>query len=1389
MTAGARPTAAAVALLAAAAAGIPGTVHAQGYNPAVNYGLPNFANSPNLRKFVDSLPGVGLPGCVVGSPANGCNENNLGQYIPLAAADTTSYPGSDYYEIGLRAYHERMHSDLPATALRGYYQINGLDHTNQYLGPLILAQRNRPVRIVFRNELPLSTDAANAEAPFGNLPLPVDTTVMGAGMGPLGGTQVYTQNRATIHLHGGLSPWISDGTPHQWVTPAADPTPYKKGDAFQNVPDMVGAGKSIPAPAAGDGLASFFYPNEQSARLMFYHDHAYGITRLNVYAGEAAGYLLTDPVEEDLITGANATGNGLPAVLPDLGGVYHWGIPLVIQDRTFVNDPTTHATASANLAAATAAGLLNPVTGVAYQPSPLTSQNDPRWSWGAGGNLWFPHEYMPNQDLYSATGQNPLGRWDYGPWMNPPMVVQNPVLPTPTLLPESFGDTMLVNGAAFPYATLPPQAIRLRILNACNDRALNLQLYYAATPGGVVCDGVRTDPATGAVPPPDACTEVSMVPAAPNAAYPTWPKDGRAGGVPDPSTGVGQIVQIGNEGGFLVKPAVWPNQPIDFDYNRKNVTFGGVTSHALLLMSGMRADVIVDLFGVAPGAVVMLYNDAPAPMPLFDSRNDYFTDAPDLTTVGGALPTPPGFGPNTRTVMQIRVAGTTTQAAPYDVNALAAAMARAYAIDQEAPVVPQTAYNAAFPGIATSDVYAKAYDEALNVSGTAQPVSRIVTTVPGQGYATPPTVVFTGGFPAGCAAPTCVPATATARLNGVTGIILTTGGSGYTAAPTVTIGAPGAGGIQATAVATVSGGVVTAVTVINPGSNYAVAPAVTFTGGGAAVQATATASIITGSVGAITLTSGGTGYVTAPLITLTGGGGRNAAAVAMLAGSLVMDGKNIVEGFDMEFGRMNAVLGSTPNPLTPNVGAGPVIGPMFYVDPPTEIIPTGNPLLWRITHIGVDSHAVHFHLFNVQVVNRVDWGNVIKPPYPDELGWRETIRTNPFEDVIVAIRPAAMKVPFAMPDSNRLLDTTTLPGSTANFTPAPPPPGTPAVAGTTNLVTNFHWEYVWHCHLLGHEENDMMRPIVFVPTPPGAAIAPTTLAFGPVLVGTTSAARAITVSNNAPVGSQSLVVTPTVTGAAAVDYHVTNGCAGGLSPARTCPVLVTILPSTTGARNATLRLATNDPANPTFTIPLTATGVAPPAAPTLLTTTGMTPTSISLRWRDGSNNETAFAIWRSTSGGPFAQIATVARTAAQSTAVGGNVNYADGTVALGTTYAYYVVATNAVGASPPSNTLTVALAAPGAPTLNPPTAVTSTATRDRVTLTWTPGTGIPTGWTVQRATDAAFTVGLTTANVTGGATVTWSQNTPRATTYHYRIAGVNALGTGPWSNTVSILTP
>ena len=98
-------------------------------NPAIDLSKPNYAYSPLLRKFVDSLPGLTSAG-----------TNSLGQFIPIAVADTATYPGSDYYEIGLIEYREQLHSDLPpvtgtwpnqsgGTKLRAYVQlVNGYDH-------------------------------------------------------------------------------------------------------------------------------------------------------------------------------------------------------------------------------------------------------------------------------------------------------------------------------------------------------------------------------------------------------------------------------------------------------------------------------------------------------------------------------------------------------------------------------------------------------------------------------------------------------------------------------------------------------------------------------------------------------------------------------------------------------------------------------------------------------------------------------------------------------------------------------------------------------------------------------------------------------------------------------------------------------------------------------------------------------------------------------------------------------------------------------------------------------------------------------------------------------------------------------------------------------------
>jgi FtsP/CotA-like multicopper oxidase with cupredoxin domain len=926
---------------------------------------PNYANSPlptivggvvqpgtGIRKFIDSLPGVGA-----------ANHNDLNQYIPQAIPDQNKYPGSDYYEIELGQYTEQLHKDLPATKLRGYRQTNTTDTTVSqfsYLGPLIIAQKDRPVRVKFTNNLPKNAG--------GNLFIPVDTTIMGAGMGP-DGMNMFKQNRATLHLHGGNTPWISDGTMHQWTTPAGETTPYPKGVSVQNVPDM---------PAPGPGSETFYYTNQQSARLMFYHDHAYGITRLNVYAGEAAGYIVQDSAEQGLITNAD--------IPPDQ-------IPLVIQDKTFVPDPT-------QLAA-----------------------EDPTWDtakYGGKGNLWFPHVYVPNQNPYDISGANAMGRWDYGPWFWPPYTglthqpVNNPYYdpvnapweppkipgtPNPSIVPEGFMDTPLVNGTAYPFVQVGPKAYRFRILNACNDRSLNLQLYFAKSNGQMWdANGALLNGNTG---------EVNMVTAAPNSGLPaSWPTDGRDGGVPDPAAAGPHFYQIGNEGGFIPNVADLPNTPVGYTYNRRDITVLNVSNKTLFLGPAERADVIVDFTGIPDGTKVILYNDSPAPVPAFDPRSDYYTGSPDQVATGGTPPTQLGYGPNTRTIMQIQVsAGGGGGMTGFNLTRLQNDLHPAYAQFQDKPIVPQADYNAAFNANYPVDAYARIQD------------------------------------------------TSHSFFNGP----------------------------------------LTGVTVTKPGANYTSAPAVAITGGGG-TGAKATATVAGGKVTAIKLTNAGTGYTSAPTVNITGGGGTGAAASAVGV-NMDLQPKAIQELFDPDYGRMNATLGvEIPN----TTGITQTTIPYACPDPPTEMLQNGaagapigtladGTQIWKITHNGVDTHAIHWHMFNVQVINRVGWDGMVKPPDPNEEGWKDTVRMNPLEDVIVAMRPIIPNVPFDLPNSIRPLDPTMPIGSTTEFTGVDP---SNQPAPVVNHNVNFGWEYVWHCHLLGHEENDMMRPMIIAVKP----IAPSNLA-------------------------------------------------------------------------------------------------------------------------------------------------------------------------------------------------------------------------------------------------------------------------------------------------------
>ena len=479
-----------------------------------------FAQSPtNIRKFVTTLPGLGPAG-----------SNNIGQYLPLATKTVASFAGAQIhvYNLGVKQFGEKMHPDLPgATHFWGYYDIPTGDQ--KYLAGVVVAKRGTPVLFQVTNQLPNKAI------------IPIDPTVMAGDNGIMVGD--LPLNRIATHLHGGMTPWFSDGTPFQWFDPTG-----KTGRSFMNVP-----GTTPPA-----GSATYYYPMDQSARLLWYHDHAIGITRTNAYSGIASALVLVDDFEIGLVN------SGL---LPDLVG-----IPLVIQDKSFV-------------------------------PQNILSQ-DPTWAWGSPGDLWYPHVYEHGDER---------GRWDYGPEADPPAQGVITPLPTPSVVPEAFFDTILINGGIYPVANVPPRRVRFRILNGSQARFYHLNLYAeGSTPG-----------------------EANLK-------------------APGP-----KMYQVGTEGGFLPAVAVHPNG-IPCPLDRKEDPTGNTAKpdgpFNLMLSPAERADVIIDFNGVPAGASFILYADAPAPFPGGDSRNDYFTGDPDRTAIGSAPTTVAGFGPNTRTLMRIVVA-------------------------------------------------------------------------------------------------------------------------------------------------------------------------------------------------------------------------------------------------------------------------------------------------------------------------------------------------------------------------------------------------------------------------------------------------------------------------------------------------------------------------------------------------------------------------------------------------------------------------------------------------------------------------------------------------------------------------------------------------------------
>jgi titin len=207
-------------------------------------------------------------------------------------------------------------------------------------------------------------------------------------------------------------------------------------------------------------------------------------------------------------------------------------------------------------------------------------------------------------------------------------------------------------------------------------------------------------------------------------------------------------------------------------------------------------------------------------------------------------------------------------------------------------------------------------------------------------------------------------------------------------------------------------------------------------------------------------------------------------------------------------------------------------------------------------------------------------------------------------------------------------------------------------------------------------------------------------------------------------------------------------------------------------------MAQNAQGNSPYSNVATVTVTAPVAAPTNLTATIYTnPNRVQLIWTDNATNETGFVIERSVNGGAFTTLANVGARAGT-----GSTNYMDSSVTAGNSYSYRVAALLGAAKSAYSNTVSVSLTLPAAPSNVTAVAFRAGPGTDRVVLTWTDNANNETSFQIQRSTNATFTTNV--VSYTAGANSTTWQNTgvARGTSFYYRIRAVNAFGNSAWVN-------
>ena len=328
------------------------------------------------------------------------------------------------------------------------------------------------------------------------------------------------------------------------------------------------------------------------------------------------------------------------------------------------------------------------------------------------------------------------------------------------------------------------------------------------------------------------------------------------------------------------------------------------------------------------------------------------------------------------------------------------------------------------------------------------------------------------------------------------------------------------------------------------------------------------------------------------------------------------------------------------------------------------------------------------------------------------------------------------------------------------------------------------WEYVWHCHILSHEEMDMMRPVRFnVDRQPAAqpflAAVRSEPGGAPVVDLTWTDATpwngvAPRTTLGDPSNEQSFRVERAL---------VTGGVPGDFAEIGSRPANRTGFTDDTVVVGETYQyriIALNVTGGTASNTAEVGPSFAAPAAPSGLTGSLQVGPQVDLQWTDESLDETGFVISRSVDGGPYAPLDTLGIDV---------VAYSDTTVSFGSTYDYVVQAVNAADASLLSNTARVVVsdtvAAPSE--LEAKIKRNTTALTDTVTLYWVDNDTNEVTQTIERATDPAFTTGLTTYTV-GTDVVSAVDTVEHGDTYFYRLKATSVIAESAWSNVASIET-